>query len=424
MPVFKPYTRSNARSIIDFNRLTDRLALGDIVLCLPIALVDIIRVLLSERGLWRTTYAISYGEVGYSIPDEAEFNQVRQMILSFLEETAEMNCNSLLTALRDIASAIRTSACCAPGQNIHYVDVGGVIYYGSEQPLDKPTVFGEGQEFATEAEFSQHLCDAANNIVAGLILSLNNWSVLSVASLLAGGLIIAFFVANPPLALLLTLAGLGFAFATFVTIANYIDDNREDWVCAIYGADSYADMLVGIDQKISEMVVTLDIGPFEIALTDIIHAMITTDVFNQAYTAVGLPAPINPVDCDNCPQDVVFEWYGNPANIDGTMTDLGNGRWRWVCGQPNWDTDKHYINFRATVGGVPVGFVLTNVSLTNYTLSPSIGESGGEKTPGPDTYDAPTVGDLEQHLEDQTTIANFYLYSLSAFTMECDVAQV
>lgn len=423
MPEFKRYPRSNTRSIIDFNRLSNRLSLGDTLLCLPIALVDIIRVLLKDRGLWRTTYAVDLGQIGYDVPTEEEFAPIKQIILTFLEETNTMNCSSLIAALTDIATAIRTSACCAPGQNITYVEVNGVIYYGSQQPIDKPTEFGAGEEFASQEEFNEHLCNAANNIISGLIVSLNNWAVLSVASLLAGGLIIAFFVATPPVALFLTLAALGFAFAAFHTIANYIDTNREDWVCAIYGATDYADMLVHMDQKISEMVVSLDIGPFEIALTDIIHSMITTDVFNQAYTAIGLPTPINPVDCSVCAADVTFETFGSPANIDGVMSYLGGSRWRWVSNSPN-SGGAWYHNFRLVRGATPINFKVENVELTNYTLSGTFAESGGEKTPGPDTYDAPSVAELEQHLEDQTTIAAFYLYAESAFVMECDVIEL
>lgn len=124
-------------------------------------------------------------------------------------------------------------------------------------------------------------------------------------------------------------------------------------------------------------------------------------------------------DCGNCASGGIFEVYGSPANVDGQVTYLGGGRWRWESNTANFN-GNWYFNFRVSKSGVPINFRVENVSLSNYTLT-DISESGGEKTPGPDTYDAATVPDLEQHLEDQTAIANFYLFSWSSFTMELDV---
>jgi hypothetical protein len=107
-------------------------------------------------------------------------------------------------------------------------------------------------------------------------------------------------VANPPLAVLLALAGLAFAFTLFATIATYIGEHREDWVCAIYGASSYANLLVRIDALVSDLVIDLELGPFEVPLTELIHAVLDTDTINKAYQAIDLPPPIDPVECDSC----------------------------------------------------------------------------------------------------------------------------
>lgn len=326
MPELKPNPRTDARTLIDYQRVVDALASGESwLLCIPIGLVFVIRKLLVERGLWRTTYVITQGKHHYEIPTVQEFEPVKEAIEAFLEETTIMKCDDLLSSLQAIAASIRASSCCAPGNGAGYVVDDGNIYYGTEAPLDRPTSFGgPADEFETEEEFLSHLCSAANNIVSGLILSLNGWSVLTLANLVAGGLVTAIFVANPPLGIFIALAALAFAFVTFATIASYIDTHREDWVCAIYNSDSYSNLLVRVDELVDTMVLDLDIGPFEVPLTDLIHAMISTDIINKAFTNIGLPPVIDAVDCSGCPVGCAPELWQVPiGNVTSDTIEEG-----------------------------------------------------------------------------------------------------
>ena len=329
MSIKKRYPRGSARTLIDFTRLTDRLTnAGDVLICIPVGLLDIIRMLLKDRGLWRSTYAIAYDDVGYTSPDSTEFEPVQSTIEAFLEETNTMRCDDLLTSLNAIAEAIRSSSVGIPGNDQTYVSDGeGGVWFGSEAPVDKPTTFGgEGDAFATEAAFEEHLCEAANHIVSGMIMSLNNWSILSAASLMAGIVVAAVIVATPPLAVFIALLVLGFSFVATGNMAIDMDTRREDWVCAIYNATGYADMLVRVDSLISELVIDLDLGLFSVPITDLIHAMLSTDVLNTAYTAFGYPAPIDPIDClacaeGNCVEELVYlegELVSLTDNEDGT----------------------------------------------------------------------------------------------------------
>jgi hypothetical protein len=207
----------------------------------------------------------------------------------------------IAAALESLPGAIAAASCCQ-GVGPGYVEDGeGGVWYGTQQPKPKPTTFGgEFDEFDTETEFDAHLCQAANNIVSGLIQSLNFWSALTLAGLVAGSLIVAFFIAAPPVAVFVTLGLAGFSFGVMATLSNYIDTNRQDWVCAIYNSTGYASMLVEVDTLISEMVIALDIGAFEVPLTDLVHAALSTDVFNTAYSAIGLPPVTDAVDCSVC----------------------------------------------------------------------------------------------------------------------------
>jgi len=299
MSEFRKWPKTTTRTIIDFDRLVSRLQLqGDTLICVPVALVDIIRKLLRDRGLWRTTYAKDQDDIGYTIPTEEEFKPIEDMISEFLWETNEMRCQDLISALNGIAASI--SGCCQNSGPGYISDGEGGFWYGTEAPLPLPDTFGGAGEFESEAAFNVHRCTAANNIISGLILSLNAWSVLSLAGLVAGALIVAFFVTAPPLALFLVLAGAGFSFGAMATLSSYINDNRQSWVCAIYNADSYASMLVEIDTRISDMVIALDIGAFEVPITDLIHGALSTDVFNTAFSVVGLPPVTDGIDCDLC----------------------------------------------------------------------------------------------------------------------------
>lgn len=303
MPDFVRHPKSNTRTLINFQNVLSRLQTeGDVLLCVPVAVVDIIRKLVRDRGMWRTTYADNVGEIGYEMPTEAEFEPVREALSEFLEDTSTMNCSDFLGALNGIAAAIRQSSCCGNVAGPGYVSDGeGGYWYGTEQPIDKPATFGGAEdEFSTEAEFLEHLCLAANNVVNGIILSLNNWSVMSLVSLLAGSLIVAFFVATPAIGLFIALGLAGFAYGAFSTMSNYVNTNREDFVCAIYSAESYSDMLVNIDQLVESMIVTLDLGLFEVNILDLWRQMLSTDVLNQAYKAVGLPPVTDAVDCSIC----------------------------------------------------------------------------------------------------------------------------
>lgn len=272
---------------------------------IPIGIAKIMQGMLSERGLWRTTYVKQYHDEYYEVPSFTEWHELEDKIRAFLGgiTMSDFCLSTLIEKLDDIATAIQVQgACCQASTNGTRIveDGSGGFYYGTEDPIAKPDTFGPGEEFETQSEFDAHLCSAANNIVSGLILSLNNWSILSLASLAVGSLVVGVFVANPPLGVLVALGVAAVGFAILATISTHISDNRQAWVCALYDAQGYADMLVQLDVLISDMIIVLDIGPLEIPITDLIHSVIDTDTFNKAYKNVGLPGPIDPIDCDVC----------------------------------------------------------------------------------------------------------------------------
>lgn len=280
--------------------------------------------------------------------------------------------DGLLAVLGDIRDAIRSqAACCQSSINsVRLIDIGdGELVYGTEQPLEPPTSFGGDGEFEDEADYNEHKCKAANNIVAGLVLSLNSWSTISLVSLLAGGLVIAFFVANPPIGVIYALAVAGFLFGGFLELSNYIDDNRFAWVCAIYNSDSYSDFLTAIDEKVDDMVVELDIGIFSIPITELIHSVLDTDTFNKMFTPIGLPEVQSPVDCTQCGStDITWQYevncgvntIGATVSFDGTDLEVQSGEGDWGC------------NPAIPFNGIVMQSITPSVDISSLTLSQSI----------------------------------------------------
>lgn len=248
----------------------------------------------------------------------------------------------LISVMGEIRDALKAQAiCCQTSANgVRMVDLGeGDLVYGTQQPLTPPTEFGGEGQFENEEAYNTHRCAAANNIVAGLILSLNSWSTLSLASLLVGSIVVAFFVANPPLGVVLALAMVGMAFGVLLTMSNYIADNREAWVCTIYNAEDYADFLARVDDKVSDMVIELDIAGFEVQITELIHSVLDTDTFNKMFTVIGLPEVQNPVDCSLCapaiPELTLAEYWGEYWGVVDSG-DLINGVVQITSNQVNW----------------------------------------------------------------------------------------
>lgn len=210
----------------------------------------------------------------------------------------------LTAQLADIALAIRQSSCCGVG-DVGTIESGGSSYYGNQQPLDAPTTFGgANDEFATEAEYDSQRCHAANAIVEGFIVTLNNWALLSGGSLtilaISIGLAFAFLVA-PPVALFVALGFLGFSLASFAAISNAIQANKADLVCYLYNSTSATDAYDTYHAAIRAIVI--DLGFAEVtadALMEIFERLGAIDVMNTLYSAVALPQIDTPVDCSVC----------------------------------------------------------------------------------------------------------------------------
>lgn len=300
----RPYNPK--RQLID---VTEFLSLKDdnYLFCISGSMLYALRKMAKTRLLWRTSYIKTAHEQYYEVASDEEFDQIDELVSQFLSdsEVIEMCNQSLVSALEDIASSIRLSACCSTqGAGGQYI--GEDFYYGTADPADEPQSFGEGEEFASEAEYNAQRCAAANGIVNGLIGTLNGFSVLSLASLTVGataiGIIGLGLLVSVPPALIIAVIATGVAFAAFSSIASELSDNHDELVCILYESDSATEAYDNLNAYVDDIAV--DLGIIEIGIEPIkalIMNLVPIDAMNALYTSVGLPAiPGDLYDCDEC----------------------------------------------------------------------------------------------------------------------------
>lgn len=236
--------------------------------------------------------------------------------------------DGLIEAIDNLSSTVRLSSCCTA--SLPLTTIGEGEYYGSEEPLEEPTSFGEGEEFETENDYLAHKCEAANAIVDGLIQTLNNLAVLSFVSITAGAILLA--IASPvispiPLAVFLALGLTGFLIGGLHTLANAIDDNREEIVCLLYNTQTATAAYDALHDFVHELSVDLLFLEIEITAIDEIIAQLTPlDTMNVMYRAVALPEiGTDPIDCAvcECPDYTVLwgSWDEGTNRITSEVSD-------------------------------------------------------------------------------------------------------
>ena len=279
---------------------------SDVIVCIDVGVLGVVRQLLKERGLWKSTYYTALDGNRYIIPTDEQFDLIDSRISAFLEETNDMaTCNQFVNALEGVSQAIRDTACCA-GSTAGGQLIDNEYYWGTEEPLSEPDTFGENEQFATEAEYLAFKCQSANAIMFGLIFTLRNISLIQLASLTLGasvtGAAVAFGLFNPPVALLLALLAVGGSLALVDAIADELQDNISDYVCGLYSATSAVGAYDYVNTELRS--IALDVGFLEIQIgpiADVIMAMAPIDAFNQLFQFVGFPElPTTAVDCDTC----------------------------------------------------------------------------------------------------------------------------
>lgn len=249
-----------------------------------------------------------------------------------------MACNDtgLQEALSEIALALRYAAdrefakpCCGDsgagipggagysGQTVQPIGGNTIPIYGTQPPASLP----EGEEFPdgfeSFEEWDAHKCAIANLIFDGVIYSvaflasLNTTNITVLAGLIGAG--IAGILVFPPVGLAIMVGAVAALFgflAMFLEIRNEMLERRQEFVCAMYEAES-VESAIAVLADLMDLIIALvtTVGPLAAALKTILLLLFNGDALNQLFDATADYAYPD-ADCQSClPCERVYDEF-------------------------------------------------------------------------------------------------------------------
>lgn len=345
---------SDKRQIIDYSQVIAHLNENTIV-CVDLGVLRIIRKLLAERGLWRSTYAKAYYDIDYEIPTKAEFDVVETAIAEFLNETGgDMSiCEDLVTALSNLGSGGSGGGSCGcgsrfpsstPGQGGGATDQTDVE--GETVGLTPPSTWG-----GTEEEYADYKCNAAEYIFEVIkafftaMADINTFVGAGATGLTFGALLLSVFetwvvawavgtgyigagaaatigagaiIGAAPawvaaaivaaIAAVVVIAGVGI-FAIYSTFATDWEAKRDTVICGLYTSTSVSEAKSLLVDELSDTALNFAItggnAPYDAILRTltetIISLVITSGFVNQLFAQSNWVDNFTGVyDCSGC----------------------------------------------------------------------------------------------------------------------------
>lgn len=241
-----------------------------------------------------------------------------------------MSCNDveMIAAFNSIASAIRYAAdrdfakgCCDGGivgsgiVGVVIQPVGGneVPIYGTQPPAELPEgeTFPEG--FGSVEEWDTHKCSVANVIMDGVLSTLQGLATLNLLNVnVLGVLVLAAvsgFLVFPPAAIPVmvgALIALAASQALLISARAYLVDNREEWVCILYGAGSVSQVISLLADAIDTLLAFIGTtGPIGAAIKLVLMLLFNGDALNQLFDK-NADYQYPDADCGGCVPGWVF----------------------------------------------------------------------------------------------------------------------
>lgn len=325
MTEFRRFPKTDARQIIDYNRFLS-LTGEKVFICLDRGVMEVARYFLNSRAGWPTSYAVSYQDIGYTIPTEEQMEPIRQAIA---EANLDMsNCEELNTTLQEILGALQgisagivNSAGCGPCG-------GGSRGAGSTEepynPYDQdatPTTPPPG--FSDMEEFESHKCNAAYDLITNLKNDLQGITAIDYVTSGYNEIIIAVVavlltpIPYDDIALLVGLliyAGISYSFLS--EISSDIFDDSDNLACILYSspdaATAQTEFRVGVQALIQANGWAENVEQF---VTSAIDHMTPSDSFNKLFEPG--PTITQDGDCSACEGSAI--WAINPAFCTPTI---------------------------------------------------------------------------------------------------------
>lgn len=305
MDDFRRFPVGNTRQLIDYNRFIS-LTGTKLFICLDQGVMEIARYFLNSRGQWKTTYYTELSEAGYTTPTNEQMEQISQAIA---EANIDMsNCEEINNSLQGIIGAIEGlqggsggCGCIAdPGSNVEdFNDAPSQDIPGDGDPLPPG--------FATQEEYDEYRCNAAQWLYDNYTATLRNWAGLFGT---LGGLTLAvisglLLLTVPPIGLSLILAALGVIvgidiglLATLSDIAGFMDDNEEETVCNLYNAPTTSQAQSVLQEAAQTVIVSMGLGALQSTFEQITANLISIEQCEVLFNNSDLGGTVG--DCSSC----------------------------------------------------------------------------------------------------------------------------
>lgn len=244
------------------------------------------------------------------------FNLKGVLLMSCNDDAMVGAFNNIASAIRLLASRGQGSDCCDSATVVVNNSVqttvvqpgsGAVVpVYGSQPPLEvAPGSFPPGYD--TLEDYLLAKCQIANLIVDGVISTLRRiaaftlFNVTALAVLI--GLALASIIVFPPAAIPVMVGAIiaaSLEIAVFGSAADYIEDNRDDFVCALYNGDGSASIVSVLADLIDALIATIPTtGPVSAAIKTVLLLLFNSDTLNQLFSGqANLDYPN--ADCSGC----------------------------------------------------------------------------------------------------------------------------
>lgn len=324
---------NDKRQLVDYDKFV---AFGDeaVVVCVPKAALQVARVLVRERGYWRSTYTKgAVNNYEYEIPSIAEMDVVEEVLAEFLSETEVFTmpiCDDIvseLSALNATLGSLDLSCItnvsgggegCGPGS-------GGAGSGEAEETTEVDDGATPPEGFSTYTEYQSHKCNMAEKIRQDLIHDLTWLKGATILTISAEAIIGAFFLPVPGarvvslLGFAISLITQGLIITTCDEIINSLNTNAEALRCCLY--DAY-------DVGEAETCFTSTLGLGVLAQT-LLGYFTDADNLNRLFEPEGIGD--YGVNCSTCDVNDLELWLGttsddllydtpitiNPVNISG-----------------------------------------------------------------------------------------------------------
>lgn len=294
-------------------------------ICLDQGVMEIARYFLNSRAQWKTTYYTELSEAGYTTPTNEQMEQITQAIA---EANIDMsNCEEINNSLQGIIGAIEGlqggsggCGCIAdPGSNVEdFNDVPSQTIPGPEDPLPPG--------FATQEEYDEYRCNAAQWLYDNYTATLRNWAGLFGT---LGGLTLAvisglLLLTVPPIGLSLILAALGILagidiglLATLSDIAGFMDDDEQETVCNLYNAPTTSQAQTVLQEAAQVVIATMGLGALQSTYEQITANLISVEQCEVLFNNSDLGGTVG--NCSSCSSSEAI-WAINPAICAATIT--------------------------------------------------------------------------------------------------------